>query len=82
MNRRFKVIVSVCAVVTGSACAAASRQRTLPTERIEEGPNSTTAVRKQFEGRWSLLSFKVNAEDGRQAEIDATVISLRWLRRP
>jgi hypothetical protein len=72
MNRRFKVIVTVGAVITASACAAAPRQRTLPTERIEEGPNSTTAVRKQFEGNWSLLSFKVNAEDGRQADIDAT----------
>jgi len=72
MNRRFKVIVTLCALVTVSACAAAPRQRTLPTERIEEGPNSTTAVRRQFEGNWSLLSFKVNAEDGRQADVDAT----------
>jgi hypothetical protein len=72
MNRRFKVIVTVCAVVTVSACAPAPRQRPLPAGSIESGANSTTAVRKQFEGRWSLVSFKVNAEDGRTADIGAT----------
>ena len=72
MSRRFKVIVSVFAAVTAAACAAAPRQRPLPTGSIESGPTSTTAVRKQFEGSWSLVSFKVNAEDGRTADIDAT----------
>jgi hypothetical protein len=72
MNRRFKVIVTVVATVIASACASAPRQRPLPTERVEDGPNSTTAVRKQFEGHWSLVSFKVSAQDGRQADIEAT----------
>jgi hypothetical protein len=72
MNRRLKVIVTVFVAVAASACASAPRQRTLPTERIETGPNSTTAVRKQFEGHWSLVSFKVSAEDGRQADIEAS----------
>jgi hypothetical protein len=72
MNRGLKVIVTVVVAVTVSACASAPRNRPLPTERIETGPNSTTAVRKQFEGHWSLVSFKVSAEDGRQADIEAT----------
>jgi hypothetical protein len=72
MNRGLKVIVTVVVAVTASACASAPRNRPLPTERIETGPNSTTAVRKQFEGHWSLVSFKVSAEDGRQADIEAT----------
>ncbi|HVQ12583.1 MAG TPA: hypothetical protein VMS40_03290, partial [Vicinamibacterales bacterium] len=72
MNRRLKVIVTVFVAVAASACASAPRQRTLPTERIETGPDSTTAVRKQFEGHWSLVSFKVNAEDGRQADVEAS----------
>ena len=72
MNRRFQVIVTVLALAAVSACAASPRQRPLPTERIESGPNSTTAVRKQFEGNWTLVSFKVSAEDGRQVDVDAT----------
>jgi hypothetical protein len=72
MKRRYEVIVMVLALAAMSACASAPRERPLPTERIEGGPNSTTAVRKQFEGQWSLVSFKVNAEDGRQADIEAT----------
>jgi len=72
MKRRFQVTVTVLAVVAASACAAAPRGRTLPTERIESGPNSTTAVRRQFEGHWVLVSFKVNTQDGRMADVDAT----------
>jgi hypothetical protein len=72
MNRRLKVIVTVFVAIAASACSSAPRQRTLPTERIESGPNSTTTVRKQFEGHWSLVSFKVSAEDGRQADVEAT----------
>jgi len=54
-----------------AGCSAAPRQRPLPTEKIETGPNSTSAVRKQFEGQWSLVSFKVSGSDGRQANVDA-----------
>jgi len=52
--------------------APAPRARPLPTKAIEEGPGSTTAVRKQFEGRWSLVSMTVSAVDGRKADLDAT----------
>ena len=69
---RCKVVVTVLVALTAAACASAPRDRPLPTERVEEGPNSTTAVRKQFEGHWSLVSFKVNGADGRQADVDAT----------
>ena len=71
-HHRFEIVLSLVAVFTMAACAAAPRGRTLPTERVEEGPNSTTAVRKQFEGHWSLVSFKVSGPDGRQTNVDAT----------
>lgn len=71
-HHRFGVVLSLVAVVTVAGCAAGPRGRPLPTERIEEGPNSTTAVRKQFEGHWSLVSFKASAPDGRQVNVDAT----------
>jgi hypothetical protein len=71
-HHRFEVVLSLITVFAVAGCAAGPRARPLPTERVEEGPNSTTAVRKQFEGRWSLLSFKVTGPDGRQVDVDAT----------
>ena len=71
-HHRFGIVLSLVAVVIAGGCAAAPRARPLPTERVEEGSNSTTAARKQFEGRWSLISFKVNGPDGRQTNVDAT----------
>jgi len=65
-------VLMVFGALTMAACAAAPRARPLPTERVDSGANSTTAARKQFEGHWSLVSFKVNSADGRQANVDAT----------
>ena len=70
-HHRFEVVLTALVVFT-AACAAAPRQRPLNTKPVEEGTNSTTAVRKQFEGKWSLVSFKVSSADGRQADVDAT----------
>jgi hypothetical protein len=70
-HHRCEVVLSLVTVFALAGCAAAPRARPLPTERVEEGPNSTTAVRKQFEGRWSLVSFKVSGPDGRQTDVDA-----------
>ena len=67
-----KVVVAVLAIVTAAGCAAAPRARPLPTGRVDEGANSTAAARKQFEGRWALMSFRVNSADGRQTPVDAT----------
>ena len=64
-------VIIVFGALAMSACAAAPRARPLPTERVES-TNATTAARKQFEGHWSLVSFKVNAPDGRQINVDAT----------
>jgi hypothetical protein len=71
-HQRCTVVFAILAIVTAAGCAAAPRARPLPTERVDEGANSTAAARKQFEGRWSLVSFKVNAPDGKQASVDAT----------
>lgn len=72
LNHRLEVVLLLAIAVTTAACAAAPRARPLPTERVEGGPNSTAVVRKQFEGHWSLVSFKVTGPDGRQATIEAT----------
>ena len=71
MHHYRRGVLIVFGALVMSACASAPRQRPLPTERVEGGANSTTAVRKQFEGRWALVSFKVNGPDGRQTDVDA-----------
>jgi hypothetical protein len=71
-HHRFELVLSLVTVFALVGCASAPRGRPLPTERVEEGPNSTTAVRKQFEGQWSLISFKVSGPDGRQTNVDAS----------
>jgi hypothetical protein len=43
-----------------AACAAAPRQRPLPTTRIEGGPGTLAEARKYLEGRWALESFEVH----------------------
>jgi hypothetical protein len=72
MYQRFGIVVTLVAAVTLAACAAAPRARPLPTGDIETGANSTTAARKQFEGRWTLVSYRVTSADGKQADVDAT----------
>ena len=71
-HHRLEVVLSLVTIFAVTGCAAAPRARPLPTERVEEGANSTAAARKQFEGRWSLISFKVSGPDGRQTNVDAT----------
>jgi hypothetical protein len=55
-----------------TACAGAPRARPLPTAPVDEGPGSIAAVRKQFEGKWLLMSMTVSSKDGRKENIDAT----------
>ena len=70
-RHRLGSVVITLAAFTWAACAPAPRQRPLPTQAINEGPNSTYAVRKQFEGNWTLVSYAVSTEDGRQVTVDA-----------
>src|SRR5262245_44515698 len=66
------VIATMLAGSALASCASAPRARPLPTGSSEQGPNSTTAVRKQFEGTWSLVSLRITAPDGRQVDPEAT----------
>jgi hypothetical protein len=47
-------------LAAAAACAAAPRQRPLPTTRIESGPGTLAEARKFLEGRWALESFEVH----------------------
>jgi hypothetical protein len=59
----------VCVML--GACAAAPRERPLPTSRVATGENTVEAARRQLEGRWTLISLDIAAEDGRRTTVQA-----------
>jgi hypothetical protein len=62
--------VLICLWLVG--CARSERQRPVQTNPIASGPDTVEAARKALEGRWTLLSLDVTAEDGRRATVEAT----------
>lgn len=69
---RLALLVVGCVAVAASACASRPRQTPLPTTPVNEGADTMSAVRKQLEGQWTLVSLNVTADDGRQQAIDAS----------
>ena len=66
-----RVIVGGGCLALG-ACAAAPRERPLPTTKIASGETTVEAARRQLEGRWTLVSLVIAAADGRRASVLAT----------
>jgi hypothetical protein len=64
-------LFKVCLTIITAACAGAPRTRPLPTKPVEEGAGTIEGVRKQLEGRWTLLSLTMHDAGGRSAPIDA-----------
>lgn len=71
IGRSCRWLVLASATLLLGGCASSPRQRPLPTKPIEEGSGTTTAARKQLEGRWALVSYTVTTADGRKADVDA-----------
>jgi hypothetical protein len=69
---RCTLLILGCVAIAATACGSRPRQTPLPTTPVNEGPETMSAVRKQLEGRWALLSLNVTADDGRQQSIDAS----------
>jgi hypothetical protein len=67
-------VLAAAGVAVGllAGCAASPRQRPVETEPIASGPQTVEAARKALEGRWTLVSLDVTADDGRKASVDAT----------
>ena len=60
---RLALLVLACtAVIAG--CAASERQRPIQTSRVATTGDTLEAARKQFEGRWALVSLEYAAPDG------------------
>jgi|SRR5689334_16294538 hypothetical protein len=71
MHRNWRWVVVVMMPVVAIACAGGPRQKPLPTKPIETGENTTNAVRKQLEGRWTLVAYRASTLDGKSQDIDA-----------
>src|SRR5262245_43951048 len=69
MRSLILIVIAVCILET--ACAAGPRRGPLPTKPVETGENTTAAARRQLEGRWTLISLDIAAEDGRRANVQA-----------
>ena len=54
-----------------AGCAGAPRTKPLPTKPVDEGVGTIEGVRKQLEGRWTLVSLTMHAADGRETPVDA-----------
>jgi hypothetical protein len=54
-----------------AGCAGAPRARPLPTKPVDEGVGTIEGVRKQLEGRWTLISLTMHDATGKSAPIDA-----------
>lgn len=71
MSRLAPVIAGVLTCALLAACAAAPRQRPLPTKPIAQGAETIETTRKALQGEWVLESLTVAADDGRAAVVDA-----------
>ncbi len=58
--RRQSLLATTVFVLTGwlMACAMSPRTRPLNIGPVETGPDTAEAVRRQLQGRWTLLSFE------------------------
>jgi hypothetical protein len=69
-SKRSIAAALACMLLPG--CAAAPRERPLPTTRIASGDATLEAARRQLEGRWTLVSLDFAAEDGQRVTVPAT----------
>jgi hypothetical protein len=69
-------VAAIAAVVLLSGCAASERQRPIQTSPIATSGNTLQAARKQFEGKWTLVSLEYGSSEGKRALIEGTAGAL------
>ena len=73
MTRHLAFVTAACATVVVAACATGQpRQRPLNTTPMASGAGTMEAERQKLQGRWTLASLTVTAENGKKAPVDAT----------
>ncbi len=75
MKMPSKPIVAAAVVVAAgwlAACAASPRTRPLNIGPVAGGPESVESVRRQLQGRWTLVSFQTISATGQATEVKAS----------
>lgn len=66
----------LCLLIVGAAgfagCKAVPLQRTMNTSAVAAGPDTVEAIRRQLEGKWTMVSLTVTNAAGRLAKVPAT----------
>jgi hypothetical protein len=70
-NRALSALALLAAGGLVAACAASPRTRPLNTSPVNEGADSTQSVRRQLQGRWTLVSFETYPAPGQVSKQDA-----------
>jgi hypothetical protein len=65
-------MVGAVVAAASSGCASAPSQRVIYTGELDTGPGSVEAVRRQFAGRWELVSYDVFNEPGQPTTLAAS----------
>jgi hypothetical protein len=71
MNPESRRILAVMLAGVLAGCAAAPRQRPLPTKPIDQGADTISGERRALQGQWTLVSLDVATDDGRSRKVDA-----------
>jgi hypothetical protein len=61
----------ICLPIMLGGCAGAPRTTPLPTKPVDEGVGTIEGVRKQLEGRWTLVSLTMSDASGRSSPVEA-----------
>ncbi len=69
--RAFPTLALLAAAVLMAACAASPRTRPLHTSPVSDAADSTQSVRRQLQGRWTLVSFETYPSAGQVSKLDA-----------
>jgi len=70
-HRVLAAAVALAAVVSLAACAASPRTRPLQTNPVNDAADSTQSVRRQLEGKWTLVAFETYPAAGQVAKLEA-----------
>lgn len=74
MKLRHRILTAVAAVAAGAllaGCSFSPRARPLDVGDIEKSPESTQGVRRQLQGRWTLVSFETYEPGGQVKKHEA-----------
>ena len=70
MQGRLRSVIAI-GCVAAAACAAAPRQRPLPTATVASGGDTVETARRRLGGTWHLISLDVATAEGKSVSVNA-----------